>query len=122
MKNNEEHVRIILSEEQQIQLQKKLDMFLDGLSKMEFTSEAHCVDEENEDDNYVDVEIKSKGEYSPHWLALDYGWDTDRGDVSCLILDVLEENRKKIMNVKKSGIKRILKELNIPEGYIKYLL
>ena len=27
MKNNEEHVRIILSEEQQIQLQKKLDMF-----------------------------------------------------------------------------------------------
>ncbi|MBR2427284.1 MAG: hypothetical protein IKB16_11170 [Lentisphaeria bacterium] len=122
MKNNEEHVRIILSEEQQIQLQKKLDMFLDGLSKMEFTSEAHCVDEENEDDNYVDVEIKSKGECSPHWLALDYGWDTDRGDVSCLILDVLSENRKKIMNIKKSGIKRILKELNIPEGYMKYLL
>ena len=122
MKNNEEHVRIILSEEQQIQLQKKLDMFLDGLSKMEFTSEAHYVDEENEDDNYVDVEIKSKGECSPHWLALDYGWDADRGDVSCLILDVLEENRKKIMNVKKSGIKRILKELNIPEGYMKYLL
>ena len=122
MKNNEEHVRIILSEEQQIQMQKKLDMFLDGLSTMEFTSEAHCVDEENEDDNYVDVEIKSKGECSPHWLALDYGWDTDRGDVSCLILDVLEENRKKIMNVKKSGIKRILKELNIPEGYMKYLL
>ena len=122
MKNNEEHVRIILSEEQQIQLQKKLDMFFDGLSKMEFTSEAHCVDEENEDDNYVDVEIKSKGECSPHWLALDYGWDTDRGDVSCLILDALEKNREKIMNAKKSGIKRILKELNIPEGYIKYLL
>ena len=122
MKNNEEHVRIILSEEQQIQLQKKLDMFLDGLSKMEFTSEAHCVDEENEDDNYVDVEIKSKGECSPHWLALDYGWDTDRGDVSCLILDALEKNRKKIMNAKKSGIKRILKDLNIPESYMKYLL
>ena len=74
------------------------------------------------EENNVDVEIKSKGECSPHWLALDYGWDTDRGDVSCLILDVLSENRKKIMNIKKSGIKRILKELNIPEGYMKYLL
>ena len=122
MKNNEEHVRIILSEEQQIQLQKKLDMFLDGLSKMEFTSEAHCVDEENEDDNYVDVEVTSRGGSSPHWLALDYGWDTDRGDVSCLILDALEKNREKIMNAKKSGIKRILKDLNIPESYMKYLL
>ena len=122
MKNNEEHVRIILSEEQQIQLQKKLDMFLDGLSKMEFASEAHCVDEENEDNDYIDVEIISQGNRSPHYLALDYGWNTDRGDVSCLILDALEENRTKIMNAKKSGIKRILKELNIPEGYMKYLL
>ena len=119
MKNTSE---LFFRKNNKFNCKKKLDMFLDGLSKMEFTSEAHCVDEENEDDNYVDVEIKSRGECSPHWLALDYGWDTDRGDVSCLILDVLEENRKKIMNVKKSGIKRILKELNIPEGYMKYLL
>ena len=122
MKSNKENDRIILTEEQQIQLQNKLDLFLDGFRKMEFTSEAHCVDEENEDDNYVDVEVTSRGGSSPHWLALDYGWDTDRGDVSCLILDVLEENREKIMNAKKSGIKRILKDLNIPESYMKYLL
>ena len=122
MKSNKENDRIILTEEQQIQLQNKLDLFLDGFRKMEFTSEAHCVDEENEDDNYVDVEVTSRGGSSPHWLALDYGWDTDRGDVSCLILDALEKNRKKIMNAKKSGIKRILKDLNIPESYMKYLL
>jgi hypothetical protein len=47
------------AEEQQIQLQKKLDMFLDGLSKMEFASEAHCVDEENENDSLKNFSAKN---------------------------------------------------------------